>query len=542
MRALRRSPLRFGESLANERKRAAAEESTLEEGENRLRQDAEELRAQAVKASQDFEIRLAELTRERDCKLAELDAAADRSVKEADALRARRASLAPRSIEALAALVRQEIPRARQALSERLGHHITAQGNVTRARLAAVASAGEPAVREYEEMRRRCAVAVEPVEKTAYSLAERAQRGTVEAYAKLLDQLGGGAARVPIALFTSEAANGRLIVVVPVAPTDLDAADVRWRLGACLFDAAERVAREVSSTVTAGAVFGSLAVELRPWAVEAELFQVALEEAWEARPSLAASGLAIASEVILDHEPPFESIALEEPVAPDGVAQNDVRGVARRLGLSLADLIASLSASGLPVHDDLVEDGVEDSLRELLQGPSHEEPIKRASAAEAPAPASSRALLSARHREPPAREACPQSALRGEVHTGGQRVGPPFRRRRESRGPRARAASQAHGRVSIQDGDAISLLTRAAWKRCSGSSRCAGRIPACSRGWSKASRGAGGDSSAPEQGRRRHQQDDAPARRRRDRPNHSGPLRPLSVSLSQTALGVPHLL
>jgi len=39
------------------------------------------------------------------------------------------------------------------------------------------------------------------------------------------------------------------------------------------------VAREVSSTVTAGAVSGSLAVELRPWAVEAELFQVALEEA-----------------------------------------------------------------------------------------------------------------------------------------------------------------------------------------------------------------------------------------------------------------------
>ena len=368
-------PQPLSEKVEGARQRAAAEEKSLEREEARLREGAEQVVAQRAAAAKDFDERVAQLARERERKLADLDENARKDRAEAEALKVKREALGPASAEGLARLVREEMARARTAFSERIGRRASSQADVAKARAAAIASAGEAAVRKYEEARRRRDAATDPTEREFLDFAERGLRPPIEAYGRALDQAGGGAQLANVTLFTSARDSGRLVAVVPLEPADLDGNDFRWRLGACLLDAAERVAPELDSSIGIGTVSGSLAVELRPWSVEADLFEVALREAWDARPALAAASLALAVDVVPELEPTFELVVLEEPAPPANAPRNDLRAVAKRLELNLPDLIASLRASGLPMRDDAVDDGFEESLRELLKGPApHEAP------------------------------------------------------------------------------------------------------------------------------------------------------------------------
>src|SRR5262249_13697994 len=151
---------------------------------------------------------------------------------------------------------------ARASFAAWIERRANALQQVTRERQVAVAAASEQAVRDYEEIRKRRSAATESVERMAYELAERAKRSGFESYARVLDDVNQSPKPLPFVVLASDASNERLIIAVPIAPADLNTDDLRWRVAACLFDAAEKAAREMNSVVAVGTTFGSLAVEL----------------------------------------------------------------------------------------------------------------------------------------------------------------------------------------------------------------------------------------------------------------------------------------
>jgi hypothetical protein len=284
------------------------------------------------------------------------------------------------------------LSNARREFAEWSQLRDTAEAEVARARRAAVQAIGEQTVSEYEEFRRRRNAATDTVDAKAYSLAEGALRERMRQYAEVLDRTRAPArGRVYLLVAVPDDPDGRLVLLSPVAPADIEADDdLRWRVAAFLFDVAERSARELGATVTIGESLGSLAVDLRPWAAEAELIEIALREAWEGRPTLS-NALNLAWEPAPGIDPPFAALTDQgderQRAASGPPVGGALRSVARRLGLTLDDLVASLSGSGLPFTDDRVEPGVEVSLRQLLHlDVSRREDIGSAQAAEVGAP------------------------------------------------------------------------------------------------------------------------------------------------------------
>lgn len=368
-----RSPAaRAGESLAvrvaAERDRISSERLRLQAEGERLLRDAEALDAEVAEVLRDFDDRISELQRERDRRLADLRREAQQCRLEAETLWARRDSLPSVSAKSMAILA-EDFRRAHAELADWLDRQARSREEVARERAAAVAATGEHAVRDYEETRRRLEAASDDVDRRAYSLAQRDARIPVENYAAALDRSGRKeAAQLGLVVLVPDDPVGRLVLVVPVAAEDIERDDLSWRIATFLFDTAERAAKEVDATVIVGSSSGCLAVELRPWAVEPELIDIAVQDAWNARPSLAAAFLSVSCELVPGVDPPFEAIEAEEDVhiLPGPASGGDLRHVATRLGLSLADLIASLCASGLPFPDDVIDAGAEESLRALL--------------------------------------------------------------------------------------------------------------------------------------------------------------------------------
>lgn len=375
----------LGARVSGERRQIESERTRLESEAQRLQRRAEATEAQLPDVVRDFDEKIAELQREKERQVSELRQDADKYRRQADAVRARRDSLPSASDESIK-ILSEHLRCARADLAARLESQADAQGKILRVRRAAVEAVGEQAVSDYEEIRRRRALAADGVEAKAYALAESACRAAVSQYADMLDRSSGSSpARLDVVVLVPDDPEGRLVLVVPVAPDDIERDDkMLWRIGAFVFDAAERAAREMDAAVTVGETAGCLAVNLRPWAAEPELVEVALQEAWEARPSLV-SALSLAREIVPGVDPPFRAIELDSDAGarPIGPAMGgDVRTVANRLGLHLADLIAGLRGSGLPFPDDSMEPGVEESLRRLLDVGAEDEPSSEVHLAE----------------------------------------------------------------------------------------------------------------------------------------------------------------
>lgn len=360
--------------VAAEKRRIEAERGRLDSDAQRLLRRADAAASQIPEVERDFATRMSELTAERDKQLADLRREADAFRRQGEALVAKRDSL-PVVTRATLQLVEDHLRRARQGLSQWIEQRSVVGRELSAARQAAVATIGEEAVREYDEIRRRRAASTDPVEVKAYTLAERAARESVRAYADALERSGANqTATVSTLVLAADDPEGRLILVTPITPADVDAEDdLRWRIASFVFDAAERAAREMDATVTRGVAAGCLAVELRPWGAEPELVEIAIQDAWDARPSLARGSLSLIRDLVPSMDAGFladEDDAADDdepPKAPsEDAAGGDLRTVSRRLGMTLDDLVASLYGSGLPFPDDRIESGVEESLRKLL--------------------------------------------------------------------------------------------------------------------------------------------------------------------------------
>jgi hypothetical protein len=165
----------------------------------------------------------------------------------------------------------------------------------------------------------------------------------------------------------------------------------------CLLDAAERLSRETNSLASTGLLSGSLATELTSAQVGPDLAEVVLKEAWEARPSLADASLKLVTVLVPGVDPPFKRVALQRADTMKPVLATDIRNVASRLRLPLLDTLAAARRSGLPVLEDTIEAGVEESLRKLLKldsldknknGKTSSSPSARTAEPKAPAPGS----------------------------------------------------------------------------------------------------------------------------------------------------------
>ncbi len=358
--------------IAAERRRLESERTKLDAEAQALARRAETTEAQIPELVRDFDERISELQRERDRQVGELQQAVEKYRQDAEGLRLRKSQLVSAS-DGLAKILADGLTAARDDFKHWVQHRSASTQDVVRARARAVESIGEQGVADYEEIRRRLSSATDAVERRAYSLAENASREAVRGYAEVLDRAQAtGAGRLMMTVVAADDPDGRLLLVAPITPSDLDGGDdFLWRIAAFLFDTAERAAQEMNAVVTIGHTANCLSVDLRPWSVEPELIEIAFREAWEARPTLSHS-LSLAWEVVQNFEAPFTASAAgsdagSRPASPSVASGGTVRDVACRLGLPLADLIASLRGAGLPFHDDFVDVAVEQSLRDLLR-------------------------------------------------------------------------------------------------------------------------------------------------------------------------------
>jgi hypothetical protein len=357
--------------VSAERRRLDGERARLEGEAQRSTRRAEAAEAQLPEVERDYDDRIAELQRERDRQVTELRQSAEKYRQEAESIRSRRDSL-PLVAEESTRIVTEHLHRAHTDLGDWVKRRASEQGEVLQARRAAVEAVGEQTVSDFEEIRRRRLAATDVIEAKAYALAESTYSASLTEYADVLNRSSApDPGRVDVVVLAPDDVEGRLILVAPIAPEDIEGDDdVLWRIGAFLFDTSERAAREMDAAVTVGEAVRCLAVELRPWGAEPELIEIAIREAWEARPSLMSS-LSLTWDLIPGVDPPFRATDVEsegEGGSPGGPPTGgSVRVVARRLGLPLADLVAGLRGSGLPFHDDAMDAGVEQSLRRLLQ-------------------------------------------------------------------------------------------------------------------------------------------------------------------------------
>lgn len=359
----------LGTRISTEKRRIESERAKLDAEMQSLARRAEIAEAQLPDVLKDFDERIAELQNERDRQVAELRASATRHRADSEAARKRRDAIPPASSEVLKILA-SELAAARNSASTSLSRHTNAHDHVLRARREAVATIGEQAVAEYDEIRRRRSTAKDAAESKAYTIAENSFRTQIGAYAQALDELRTPEPeRVTLHVLANDEPERGVTLVLPMSPGDIEAPDdTRWRLAAFLYDSAERAAREMGSSVCTGEVMGSLAAEIRPWPADPELVVVALREAWEARPTLGASFL-LAHELVAGVEPPIESAEADfngQDQAVGPAVGGSLRSVAARLGIPIPDLVATLAANGLPFPDDRIDSMVEQSLRAVL--------------------------------------------------------------------------------------------------------------------------------------------------------------------------------
>lgn len=362
--------LSVGSRVLAERRRIEAERSRLDTEVHRWSRKAEAAEAQLPEVLKDFEVRIKDLEEERDRQYGALKKEAERYRKEVERAEATRDELP--TVSAVSRTIFDEhIDRTRREVDDWLARRIAAKTELAHARSEAVRSAGDETVREYEEIRRRKSVAADAVEARAYGYAEQAARESIRCYAELLDRSADHhGARVTVLLVVPDG-GGRLVLIAPTASDALDAEEaIRWRLGAFVVDAAERGAREMDASVTIGRVGRCFAVELRPWGAEPELIGLLLQEAWESRPMFAEFALSMSWDSLYGIDPPFEPIESDGEDSRPGEAHDpsggDIRAVALRIGVSLADVIAALVGAGLPFPNDTIDVGVEESLRELV--------------------------------------------------------------------------------------------------------------------------------------------------------------------------------
>ncbi|MBN1774740.1 MAG: hypothetical protein JXB32_26010 [Deltaproteobacteria bacterium] len=288
-----------------------------------------------------------------------------------------------------ATLVADHVRDTADGFATSLAAHRSARELLGPVRERGVQRVGVEAVEEYEAIRRRLRLVNGgelQLEDKAYAALERERRVAMQEYADALDRFDK--VPCPSVRFVAFVGQDWTMLVAPIPQADLsadnDAGDIRTRVACAFWHAAERAAREIAvRDVPAeyGSVHGLMAVRFGP--CDGDLLGVLLDETWSGRPTLEALGIEPHLEVVRSMVPAFESEEPDEDPAASVAADADggpggaIRDVARRLGLSLRDLVVTLQNTGLPFPDDTVEPGIEESLRVLLgdaQPPSPSEP------------------------------------------------------------------------------------------------------------------------------------------------------------------------
>lgn len=348
-------------------------------------------RADAERKRKELERQLAQLDSETQERVQDLLDSSQKSSAESQRLTADVKSIEAGATELVARTAAAHLSSARARFSKELVRRARAASASLDARAHAVRGVGEERVAKYEEARRRAKAEHDPDEREAFSLLERQRREAVRAYAEALDANDVlGPLEVPFSLVGC--ADGSVALVAPYDAGSIDTDGVMWRLHSALMHAAERARLELvtgdAPSIDRATVAGCLA--LRLVGLDFDLMPLLLDDAFAARPSLSKLGLKVqfdeARDVCLPISLAVSSVELADsaPVATRATG-GSTREVARRLGLDLDELIATLVGAGLPFGDDVVSMEAEQSLRALLGIPTETEPRQRTSSREMPA-------------------------------------------------------------------------------------------------------------------------------------------------------------
>jgi hypothetical protein len=269
---------------------------------------------------------------------------------------------ARREIGEVSAYFKQVLAEFDRAIELRRRRHEDA----ARARVAVVAQSGEQEVAHYDEIRRR----TDPDEVLRWALkdSEAMRREKLREYAEALDRFdAANEIPVPLALFRDGMEEGIAVLVMAVHGE----ADPQWRLVCLLWEVVERAVKTFGSgddpRIELGVLGGCVAARFRAPELDADLFQVLVDEAVAARPSLRDAGVKLCFEAVKKVTPVFENA---EDVVQKLVAGEPCGGtlieVAARTGLPLQDLLARLVDLNLKYADDRIDAEVERTLHSLL--------------------------------------------------------------------------------------------------------------------------------------------------------------------------------
>lgn len=232
---------------------------------------------------------------------------------------------------------------------------------------------GEAAVTDYERMRTILAGRSEDeLTRQAFEALERMTRMKLPSYAALLDQQTQ-LAQITLrhVLFIGDGAQP--VLVAPISGEALEAEQAMR--AACAFWAATlHVAsewpEEQREAPTYGAVAGCLAAQL-PGYIEPETLAVALEEAWQSRPSL--RGLSVAVDVVdvaLLDLTTKDALEADVEVTRPPNAERWLPIVAGRLRCLPRELLALVQQLGLAAPDDQIDAETESLLKVVIDPPA----------------------------------------------------------------------------------------------------------------------------------------------------------------------------
>ena len=269
-----------------------------------------------------------------------------------------------REIGEVSAYFKQVLAEFDLALELRRQRHEDA----ARARVAVVAQSGEESVAEYDEIRRHSRAEPDKLVRQVFRDSEAMRREKLGEYAEALDRFdAANEIPVPLALFRDGMEEGSAALVMAVHGE----ADPQWRLVCLLWEVVEKAVREFGAgddpRIERGTLGGCIAARFRAPELDTDLFQLLVDDAVAARPSLRDAGVRLFFETVKKVTPVVEKAEEEvrQPVAGEPCGGTLV-DVAARTGRSLQELLAMVVDDGMEHGDDRIDAEVEKTLHILL--------------------------------------------------------------------------------------------------------------------------------------------------------------------------------
>lgn len=379
------------------------------EGSRKARDEAwgrqEALKARAQARVETHRGRLEEIRRQ----LAETERQAAEAERDVEEARAAAEGLLERAGADEIGIVGDWIGAQARRVADTLSRRRTEAKALEEARARAAGKAGPDALQRYEEVRRRLRSAPDALSREAFAALEAAQRPRMEEFARALEALDQRSEEGVTVLGFLPAADDpdpALLLVAGLRSGDA-LLDPEWRALAAFWQAADRALSELApgSEPEYGSVAGSPAIRARGRISDPELaemaFNLALDEAWTARPSLGLWKLLPVFESAAAGTPPFAPEEVPPAARRDALppeSGGSLPEVARSLRLPFREVASAVVALGLAHADDVISAEGEATLRHVLglASPPPPRPAAAGSTSSAPAAPSRAREIAAR--------------------------------------------------------------------------------------------------------------------------------------------------